>query len=116
MTDLSSGHRRKVNRFDRPPIKVLDPLDPDDDTRPLYTQVADRIREAIRAGRLLQAKPIPSPGAIATYYGVNDGTVWKAIKVLADEGLLHAVKGVGTFVSGMPPDEPHPQHARKGNP
>lgn len=97
------GAGRRFND-EQPVTRLLDPLDPDD-TRPVYIKIADRIRDAIRAGRLPQAKPIPVLEVIGRYYNVTTPTAGRATQILIREGLLRSRAATGTFVCGMPPDE-----------
>jgi GntR family transcriptional regulator len=85
------------------------PLDPAD-TRPVYIQLADRIRDAIRDGHLPQARPLPVARALVAHYGVSRFTLTRAVGLLTDEGIVRTVNGVRTFVCGMPSPEPDGPH------
>jgi len=78
-------------------------------TRPVYRQIADRIREAIEAGSLAPGLRLPPIRTLAAQMGVNRDTVAGAYEALAAEGLLESVVGRGTFVLGVAgggPSEP----------
>ena len=47
----------------------------------------------------MPAEALPSVRALATEYEVSPPTVSRAVKALADEGLLTVVPGWGTFVT-----------------
>ncbi|MGH3400619.1 MAG: GntR family transcriptional regulator [Streptosporangiaceae bacterium] len=63
-----------------------------------YQQVAARIRERIQSGDL--GPRLPSYMDLAHEMGVAPMTVQRAIRVLADEGLVITRPGRGTFVAG----------------
>jgi len=74
-------------------------IDPDG-PEPLYRQVAAVLRERIETGELPPNRPIPSILHIQQEFGVARGTALKAVELLRDEGLVHTVKGRGTYVTG----------------
>lgn len=64
----------------------------------LWRQVAEEIRIGIQAGLADGNGKLPGETALAERFGVNRHTVRAAIRSLADEGLLEARQGYGTFV------------------
>jgi GntR family transcriptional regulator len=70
----------------------------DDDGRPLYAQVRDRLVARIRSGEWKPGQLIPNEFEIAAQFGVSQGTARKAISELAADGLLMRRQGRGTFV------------------
>ena len=66
---------------------------------PVYLQVAGILRDRIASGELAPGRPVPSLRTLVETYGINRGTAAKALRVLADEGLVTAVKGRGWFVT-----------------
>ena len=66
---------------------------------PVYAQMAAILRGQISSGELAPGRPVPSLRTLVETYGVNRGTAAKAIRVLADEGLVMVVKGRGWFVT-----------------
>jgi GntR family transcriptional regulator len=76
-------------------------------TSPLYTQVADAMRERIVKGAWPIGLQIPTLPALVQEFGVALITVRQAVRVLRDEGLLVPEQGRGTFVRNKP--ETHPQ-------
>lgn len=70
---------------------------------PVYVQLADILREKIRDGTYPPRRAIPSIRTLQEEYGVADGTIQKAVKILKDEKLVHTVTGRGVFVSGHVP-------------
>ena len=79
----------------------------DHSTSPLYTQVADAMRERIVKGVWPIGLQIPTLPALAQEFDVALITVRQAVRVLKDEGLVHPEQGRGTFVRNKP--ETHPQ-------
>jgi GntR family transcriptional regulator len=69
---------------------------------PSYRQLAGRIRDAIAAGDYGPGDPIPSLRTLQQKTGLAMGTVQHAIAVLEEEGVVHTVRGRGTFVSPRP--------------
>ena len=67
--------------------------------KPLYLQLQQRIREAVKSGVLNYGDAIPAEREIASAVKVSRVTVRRAIDDLVDEGLLTQRQGAGTFVS-----------------
>lgn len=78
---------------------LLGDLDPEDPRSPAH-QIADRIREAIADGVLRPGDLVPGTPLIARRYGVSHGTTGRALKDLADEGLVRTYRGRGSYVAG----------------
>lgn len=72
----------------------------DGDSAPLYLQLQQIIRDAIRSNILKQDEAIPAERELAQEYDISRITVRKAISGLVEEGLLSRRWGSGTFVSG----------------
>ncbi len=66
---------------------------------PLYQQIKVLITRSLQAGEWKPGEAIPSELELAARYKVSQGTVRKAIDVLADENLLVRRQGKGTFVA-----------------
>lgn len=69
--------------------------------KPLETQgtvsrVVDRIAEPIRLGRLRFGDRLPSERALAAQLGVSRETIRKAVRTLADAGVLEVTSGKGS--------------------
>ena len=87
--------------------RVLDPRS----GRPVYKQIADRLRSAISDGVYKPGDLLPSEHELVAEYGVARGTARQAIMLLRNEGLIDAVHGLGCFVR-----EPEPvQRLRSGS-
>jgi GntR family transcriptional regulator/MocR family aminotransferase len=78
--------------------EVLVHLDRDQPT-PLYRQLADGLREAIRSGRLAPDTRMPSTRALAEDLGVSRRLVVEGYDQLIAEGFLVSRHGSGTVVA-----------------
>lgn len=63
-----------------------------------YRQVADKLREAIVQGDYAPGERLPSTSVLAQQYGLSYPTINKAIRLLATQGLVTVVHGLGTTV------------------
>lgn len=70
-----------------------------EDGRPIYLQIAERIREEVLAGTLTGGDQVMSTTQYATFYGINPATAAKAFHELLAEGVIYKRRGVGMFVS-----------------
>ena len=73
---------------------VIDPLAPETSA----SQLAAILRAGIASGELQPRQPIPSITYLVGETGLSVGTVRRATQMLIDEGLVHTVPGLGTFV------------------
>ncbi len=69
----------------------------------LYQQVKRYILERIESGQLSTGDRIPSEHQLVETLGVSRMTVNRALRELAEEGLLARSQGVGTFVAEQKP-------------
>lgn len=69
------------------------------DTRPLYQQICEHIRTAIRTGQLRPGDRLPSTRGLAQRFGTARGTINAAYAILAGEGYLVVRGPAGTVVS-----------------
>ena len=60
---------------------------------PVYRQIADEIRTLIARRALEDGATLPSVRRLGQSIGVNQNTVAKAYRILADEGLIHLRHG-----------------------
>jgi DNA-binding GntR family transcriptional regulator len=65
---------------------------------PLYYQVATRIEDAIRSGRLPTGARLENEVALSQRLGLSRPTVRRAIQDVVDKGLLVRRRGIGTQV------------------
>jgi GntR family transcriptional regulator len=89
-----SGDTLNITMLD---VKVnrADPTD-------LYDQVAGEIRRAIANGEAQPGERLPPAKDLAAVLGVNTNTVFRALRLLRDEGLLEFRRGRGISVAGTP--------------
>jgi len=69
-----------------------------DAATPVYRQIADEIRALIARGALNDGAELPSVRRLGGAIGVNQNTVAKAYRILADEGLVSMRQGAGARV------------------
>lgn len=67
--------------------------------RPLYRQVYDTLVSRIAGGEWEPGHELPSEHALAAELEVSQGTVRKALNVMADESLVERHQGKGTYVA-----------------
>jgi GntR family transcriptional regulator len=72
------------------------------DPLPLHEQVAAEIRRSIAEGEAAPGERLPPARDLAAVLGVNSNTVFRALRLLRDEGLLEFRRGRGVTVSGTP--------------
>lgn len=99
-TDAGPAAKTRA-RHPPPPVPTADtparaPLAP----RPLYEQVADRLREEIFSRRLEPGSWIDELG-LAAEFGISRTPLREALKVLATEGLVTMKPRRGAFVAEM---------------
>ena len=82
-------------------MKIVDSANP----IPKYLQITAWLRELIQAGRYKPGEKLPSEVELSRVCGVNRNTLRQAISELVAMGLVHKVKGTGTFVSAAAPVE-----------
>lgn len=65
-----------------------------------YVELANKLREEIKAGIYLEGQKLPSENQLALQTGYSRQTVRQAISVLENEGLASRIQGSGTYVKG----------------
>jgi GntR family transcriptional regulator / MocR family aminotransferase len=73
--------------------------------RPLYQQLYEGVRSAILSGQLAGGTRLPSTRALAEELSVSRSTVINAFDQLLAEGYIYGVRGSGTYVARLQPDE-----------
>ncbi len=73
-------------------------IDPKSNT-PIYQQIAEQMRDAIRAGVHRPGEALPSLRALAVEIRVNPNTVQRAYEELEREGVIESRRGLGVFVA-----------------
>jgi molybdate-binding protein/DNA-binding transcriptional regulator YhcF (GntR family) len=72
----------------------------------LYQQIADSIRREIIEGKLKPGDRLPSIREMTQYWNCTVGTVQRAYKELADQGLVVSRSGKGTHIVERLPGQP----------
>jgi len=72
----------------------------------IWKAICDTLRRDIVNGHYLQGDKLPTEAALATRFSVNRHTVRHALRVLADEGMVHPRRGSGVFVASVATDYP----------
>lgn len=75
--------------------------------QPAYKQVANALREKIKAEGLEPGARLGSLADLMAEHGVSVTVVRMALKELKDEGLVSSHPGKGSFVAGGPDDKNH---------
>lgn len=68
-------------------------------TAPPYRRIKDRLKRQLGRGRYPPGARMPSEAELCARHGVSRMTVHRALRELADEGLLVRVQGLGTFAA-----------------
>ena len=69
------------------------------DSRPIYEQVKDGLRQLIVTGALGSGEKLPSVRALAGQLTINPNTIQRAYAELEQEGFVVSVTGKGSFVA-----------------
>lgn len=80
------------------------------DPRPVYRQIVDEMKRCISVGVLKTGESLPAVRTLAEELKVNANTVQHAYRALAQEGVVHVRRGLGTFVTAQPKE---PSRARQ---
>jgi GntR family phosphonate transport system transcriptional regulator len=73
---------------------------------PIWQAIATELRNDIADAQYRAGDKLPTEAVLAARFGVNRHTVRRALRALADEGLVHARRGAGVFVTLTPTDYP----------
>ena len=76
------------------------------DSRPIYVQIMDALRQQIASGVLRQEEKLPSVRELAASLSINPNTLQRAYRQLEMESWIATVPGKGCFVCGIPEGNP----------
>lgn len=68
-----------------------------------YIQISDYLKQQLKQGRWKPGQKIPPARLFVKQFSVTPVTVWKAMDILVQEGLIYREQGKGTFVSKISP-------------
>ena len=71
---------------------------------PIYRQLVDQIRAAVRQGRLTAGQKLPTVQEVSCDLSIAVGTIKRAYDELEREGIVEKVQGRGTFICYRPAD------------
>jgi GntR family transcriptional regulator len=66
---------------------------------PMYLQIVQQVKEALRLGLLDVGDQLPTVREVVATTAINPNTVAKAYRELERDGLVEATPGRGTFIS-----------------
>ena len=69
------------------------------DSRPIYEQVRDGLRQLLMSGAILPGEKLPSVRALAAKLTINPNTIQRAYEALENEGYVYSQSGRGTFAA-----------------
>lgn len=69
---------------------------------PIYQQLVDQIRAAVKKGTLVPGQQLPTVQEMAQGLSVARGTIKRAYDELEHQGLLEKIQGRGTFICYQP--------------
>jgi GntR family transcriptional regulator len=69
------------------------------DAKPLYAQIAERVRAFLREGAIKPGTTLPPERVLYEHYGVHRLTLRQAFAILEQEGLIKRQRGRGTVVT-----------------
>lgn len=72
------------------------------DSRHLYLQVIDRLKDDIEKGIYKEREKLPSEFDLAKQLGISRATLREALRILEEENIVIRRHGVGTFVNSKP--------------
>lgn len=73
---------------------------------PIWKSIALTLQDDIAQGRYATGQKLPAEAQLSSKFGVNRHTVRRALAELAEQGLVHARRGAGVFVTARPTDYP----------
>ena len=71
------------------------------ESMPLYLQIVHQVKQLIMTGELADRVQLPVVRSLAEHLGINPGTVVRAYRQLADEGLIETRRGRGSVVRSL---------------
>lgn len=69
------------------------------DSRPIYEQIKDGLRQLVVAGAIKPGEKLPSVREFAASMAINPNTIQRAYRELEAEGYIYTVTGKGSFAA-----------------
>lgn len=69
------------------------------DSRPIYEQIRDGLRNLILSNVLKPDEKLPSVRDLASVHAINPNTIQRAYRELEQEGYIYSISGKGSFVA-----------------
>lgn len=70
-----------------------------DNSKPIYLQIADRICDQILAGEYHEGDRLPSVREYAAQVQVNPNTMMRTYEILANDEIIFNKRGIGYFIA-----------------
>ena len=67
------------------------------DSRPIYEQLKDHLRQMIISGGIQEGEQLPSVREMAAQLAINPNTIQRAYRELEQEGYVQTIPGKGCF-------------------
>ena len=80
---------------------------------PIYRQLVDQIRAAVRQRRLTAGQKLPTVQEVSCDLGIAVGTIKRAYDELERAGYLYTVPGKGSFVAAKNAELLREEHLKK---
>ena len=72
------------------------------DSRPIYEQIKEGLRQLIITGALGSNEKLPSVREMAAQLAINPNTIQRAYRELEAEGYIYTIAGKGSFATDTP--------------
>lgn len=69
------------------------------DSRPIYEQIKDGLRNLLVSGAIRTDEKLPSVRELAALLAINPNTIQKAYRELENEGYIYTITGKGSFAA-----------------
>lgn len=86
--------------------QTSEPPSPEQARTPVWQSIRESLAGDIAEGRYGPGDKLPTEAALSRRFGVNRHTVRRALAALADQGMVHARRGAGVFVTHARTDYP----------
>lgn len=81
------------------------------DSRPIYEQLKENLRQMILSGAIAAEEKLPSVRELASDLAINPNTIMRAYREMEAAGFIYTIPGKGSFAA--PLNEVHDETRRK---